>query len=223
MTESLLRPYFKKAEKLNEPTIDHQEEHKSLYDLAHHGKDGPIQTSYSATYGASHKHWHETMKKLSVHTNASHFSGSNVGCWTCVAAVTHETKERSYSATAYYKPVSSRNNLVLLTKALAQEVVMEKKGQEWVAKGVRFTHGNEEHVVRLDGEIIICGGSVSSPQVLELSGIGNPKILEAAGIQCKIDNPNVGENFQEHASKPTRSFSMMFCGYQTCFSDSYDL
>ena len=98
--------------------------------------------------------------------------------------------------------MSERENLVLLTEAIAQEVVMDKEGQDWVAKGVRFTHGGEDHVIMLDGEVIICGGSVSSPQLLELSGIGNPKILEAAGIECKIDNPNVGENFQEHMSEP---------------------
>ena len=146
------------------------------------------------------------MGKLGVPTNASHFSGSNVGCWTCVAAVTDEKKERSYSATAYYKPVSGRENLILLANALAQEVVIEKDRQGWVAKGVRFTHGNEDHVIRVDGEVIVCGGSVSSPQLLELSGIGNPKILEAAGVQCKINNSNVGENFQEHASKPMQPF-----------------
>lgn len=46
--------------------------------------------------------------------------------------------------------------------------------------------------------MILCGGSVSSPQLLELSGIGDPSILKSAGIDCKVPNPNVGENLQEH-------------------------
>ena len=55
-------------------------------------------------------------------------------------------------------------------------------------------------MIRLDGEVILCAGSVQSPQLLELSGIGSPKVLEAAGIEVKIENPAVGENLQEHMS-----------------------
>ncbi|KAL9102986.1 MAG: hypothetical protein Q9163_001939 [Psora crenata] len=193
-----LMPYFKKSENFQEPTTDHQKEHQSHYDPAYHGKGGPVQITFSATYGASHKHWHATMHKLGIKTNCSHFSGSNVGCWTNVTGVTPDLRERSYSATAYYRPVCNRGNLVLLTEAVAQEVLMEQEGSEWVVKGVRFTHGGLDHTVKVSGEVIVCGGSVSSPQLLELSGIGNPKILEAAGIACKVDNANVGENLQEH-------------------------
>lgn len=196
-----LRPYFKKTENFTDPTLEHQKEHNLHFDPNDHGKGGPLQTTYSATYGASHKHWHTTMNNLGIQTNASHTSGSNIGCWTAMAGVTPDTKERSYSATAYYQPVSGRKNLVLLTEAIAQEVVLEKDGEDWVAKGVKFTHDGEDHVVDVAGEVIVCGGSISSPQLLELSGIGNPEILKAGGIECKIDNPNVGENLQEHMSK----------------------
>lgn len=82
-------------------------------------------------------------------------------------------------------------------------MILEKEGDDWVAKGVRFAHGhgNQEHVVMTGGEVIVCGGSVQSPQLLELSGIGNPEILKAAGIECKVASPFVGENLQEHMSK----------------------
>lgn len=115
--------------------------------------------------------------------------------------MTPDKKERSYSATAYYRPNSGRENLHLLTEAFVQEVVLEKEGQEWAAKGVRFIQDGEEHTVRTEGEVIVCAGSVQSPQLLELSGIGNREVLEAAGIDVKIDNPAVGENLQDHMSK----------------------
>ena len=127
-------------------------------------------------------------------------SGSNVGCWTSLTGVTPESRERSYSATAYYRPNCGRPNLVLLTEATVQEVILEDLNGEWVAKGVRFDHGGKEHVAKTEGEIIICAGSVQSPQLLELSGIGSSEILKAAGIETKIDNPNVGENLQDHMS-----------------------
>lgn len=97
--------------------------------------------------------------------------------------------------------MADRPNLHLLTSALVEEVILEKEDGAWVAKGVRFTHGGREHIVRTSGEVIVSGGSVSSPQILELSGIGSPEILKAGGIECKVANPNVGENFQEHMSE----------------------
>ena len=127
-------------------------------------------------------------------------SGSNVGCWTSLTGVTPDSRERSYSATAYYRPNCQRPNLVLLSEATVQEVVLDKSEGEWVAKGVRFMHGGKEHTVMTEGEVIICAGSVQSPQLLELSGIGNPDVLKAAGIETKIANPNVGENLQDHMS-----------------------
>lgn len=114
--------------------------------------------------------------------------------------MTPDKRERSYSATAYYRPNSKRKNLHLLTEAFVQEVVMDEDDGQWVAKGVRFTHGGEEHVVRTEAEVIVCAGSVQSPQLLELSGIGNPAVLKAAGIDTKVDNLAVGENLQEHMS-----------------------
>lgn len=62
-------------------------------------------------------------------------------------------------------------------------------------------HGGEEHVVKTEKEVIVSAGSVQSPQLLELSGIGNPTILKAAGIDIKVPNPSVGENLQEHMSE----------------------
>jgi choline dehydrogenase-like flavoprotein len=49
--------------------------------------------------------------------------------------------------------------------------------------------------------VILCAGSVQSPQLLEVSGVGDPAILKAAGAEVKFANPNVGENLQEHMSK----------------------
>ncbi|MDI1486386.1 MAG: hypothetical protein OHK93_005614 [Ramalina farinacea] len=175
-------PYFKRAENFNEPSEDHQTTNSSLYEKSFHGTGGPMHNTYSASYGASHQHWHKTLNSLGIKTNASHFSGSNVGCWTTITTVTPDTQERCYSATAYYRPAASRPNLTLLTEAIAQEILMDKEGADWVVKGVRFTHGGKDHVVKVSGEVVICGGSVSSPQLLELSGIGQPEVLKAANI-----------------------------------------
>lgn len=124
--------------------------------------------------------------------------------------MTPDKRERSYSATAYYRPNSGRKNLHLITEAFVQEIILEEEGGQWVAKGVRFIHGGEEHVVKTECEVILCAGSVQSPQLLELSGIGDPEVLKAAGIDVKIGNPTVGENLQDHMSMSARLFAVAF-------------
>ncbi|KAL8939566.1 MAG: hypothetical protein Q9211_002678 [Gyalolechia sp. 1 TL-2023] len=178
---------------------EHQSLNHSYHDDKFHGTDGPVHTAYSSLYGASHRYWHETLQKLGVSTNRSHFSGSNVGAWTSLTTVEPERRERSYSATAYYRPHSGRKNLVVLPGATAESVLLDQNNQgEWVAKGARFTRQGQSHEIHVQGEVIVCAGSVQSPQLLELSGIGNPAILKAAGVEVKVDNPAVGENLQEH-------------------------
>ncbi|KAL8647532.1 MAG: hypothetical protein Q9226_006393, partial [Calogaya cf. arnoldii] len=200
-----LLPYFKKSETFQVPTKEYQEKHQAHYDQDYHGTSGPLHTIYSAEYGASSQYWHETLKNLGVESNPSHMSGSSVGAWTALTAVDPSTQKRCYSAPAYYLPASHRENLVLLTNATVRKVILEKDGttDDQVARGVRFIRGSKEYTVNVSGEVIVCGGTVNSPQLLELSGIGNPAVLSAAGIECKIANPNVGENLQEHMCKPS--------------------
>lgn len=76
----------------------------------------------------------------------------------------------------------------------------EEEEEEWTAKGVRFEHHGVEFDTFASRETIISAGSVQSPQLLELSGIGGAEILSRAGIEVKVDNPNVGENLQDHLS-----------------------
>lgn len=191
-----------KSERLHESDPQHQLANQSYFDSNFHGKLGPIHTAYSTQYGASHQYWHQTLHTLGVETNKSHFGGSNVGAWTSLTSVEPDRRERSYSATAYYRPNAGKSNLVVLTGATVQELLLEPAGhEEWKAKGARFSYnGCEYSINNIEGEVAVCGGSVSSPQLLELSGIGNPDILNAAGIEVKVNNPAVGENLQEHMS-----------------------
>ena len=66
------------------------------------------------------------------------------------------------------------------------------------ATGVNFSYGSSTHIVKADREVIVSCGTIQSPQILELSGIGDLEVLKAAGIECKIENKAVGANFQDH-------------------------
>lgn len=133
-------------------------------------------------------------------------SGSNVGVWTNLNSVDPRGSTRSYSATAYYHPNSSRPNLRLLTGAEVKEILISRQDKDWIAKGVRFTHsGRDDFKAYAAREVIISAGSVQSPQLLERSGIGGATVLSRAGILTKVDNQNVGENLQDHLSKLIQS------------------
>ncbi|EAQ88639.1 hypothetical protein CHGG_05258 [Chaetomium globosum CBS 148.51] len=170
-----LLPFFKKSESFHEPGDSVRKETPvSLHDGVV-GRSGPIQVSYPREFTASHKLWHRTMNSLGVETNHNHLAGSNIGCWTSVVSVDPEDITRSYATTAYYKPVSSRPNLFLLTAAEVHEVLLTREGNApnpWKAEGVRFSHGGVEFSAFAAREVILSAGSIQSPQILELSGVG---------------------------------------------------
>lgn len=156
---------------------------------------------YAEQYSASHQRWHETLKNLDVDTNKTHFSGSNVGAWTNLCSVDPKSFTRSSAATAYYQPNRQRPNLTVLSEALVEHIVLdESKPGTCMARGVQFTHlsTGKSFVAVARKEVILSAGSVQSPQILELSGIGNPEILSKAGVETKVASPRVGENLQDH-------------------------
>jgi choline dehydrogenase len=102
---------------------------------------------------------------------------------------------RLSAARAYLHPVMGRRNLTVVTSALATRVLFEGKR----AVGVEFTRGRDRSPLRVRaGEVILCGGAINSPQLLQLSGVGKASELRALGIEPVADLPGVGENLQDH-------------------------
>jgi choline dehydrogenase-like flavoprotein len=203
-------PYYMKSETFHRPSPESQKDNKQFYDESVLGTSGPIQITYVKECSTSHHYWHDTLNNLGVKTNTSHLAGSNVGVWTDMLSIDPESQTRSYSLNAYISPKSQQENIVILTEALAKEVVLEKNetGDGWIARGVRFAHGNGEHIVSVSREVILSAGAIKSPQILELSGVGNPNVLRAAGIRVKVANDNVGERLQDHLSRLTPFYNM---------------
>ncbi|MFL6099822.1 MAG: choline dehydrogenase [Actinomycetales bacterium] len=101
---------------------------------------------------------------------------------------------RLSAARAYLHPVMDRPNLTVKTRAFVGGVVFE--GDR--AVGVRYReHGGPARVAR-GAQIILCGGAINTPQLLQLSGVGNARELGALGIKVVHDLPGVGENLQDH-------------------------
>ncbi|HWJ53657.1 MAG TPA: choline dehydrogenase [Propionibacteriaceae bacterium] len=100
---------------------------------------------------------------------------------------------RLSAARAYLHPVLDRPNLTLRTLALVTKVVFNGTR----AVGVEYRRGRSTHRVSA-AEVILCGGAINSPQLLQLSGVGNAAELDALGVRVVADVPGVGEHLQDH-------------------------
>ncbi|MEH6772377.1 MAG: GMC family oxidoreductase N-terminal domain-containing protein [Cereibacter changlensis] len=101
---------------------------------------------------------------------------------------------RNSAARAFLRPAMKRANLHVVTGAQATRVLMEA-GR---AVGVEYRHGGELKTLRCKAEVILAGGAVNSPQLLQLSGIGPGALLQGLGIEVLRDNPNVGDHLADH-------------------------
>jgi 4-pyridoxate dehydrogenase len=103
---------------------------------------------------------------------------------------------RESAATAYLHPVLARSNLMVLVKAHVTRIVFDKTR----ANGVEYMRDGTLSTARAEREVILCGGTINSPQVLQLSGIGDPDFLAARGVTAKAPLRGVGKNLQDHTA-----------------------
>ena len=112
----------------------------------------------------------------------------------CKTQATISRGRRMSTAHCYLKPARRRPNLEVVTGALAGRLVLDGKR----CTGVRYRRGGREEEALAAREVVLCGGSINSPQLLELSGIGRPEVLGEHGIEVAHELPGVGENLSDH-------------------------
>ena len=110
--------------------------------------------------------------------------------------MTIEHGRRCSGSVAYLRPALSRPNLTVETKALATRLLFEGTR----AVGVEYIRDGEKTAARADREVILAGGSINSPQLLMLSGIGDPGELSAQRLPVTVALPGVGKNLQDHVA-----------------------
>ncbi|KAL4735281.1 hypothetical protein BDV11DRAFT_208631 [Aspergillus similis] len=166
----------------------------------HHGMTGPIRTSFNETHMPIEidfvKACAETANLPNMPVDA--WSGDHIGFYHTLGAVARtgpSRGKRSYAGGEYYNANRSRPNLKLLCEARVNGVILDGAR----ATGVSITFQGREYTVSASREIIVSGGTIQSPQILELSGIGDPDVLAAAGVQCQVENRGVGANVQDHS------------------------
>jgi choline dehydrogenase-like flavoprotein len=197
-----MEPYYKKSHTVAIPTDKVREELglKYLAPSNNPGSGGPIQTSYPEKGDPIRKAWVDTFDALGYGMSENSFSGSSIGGFVNNSTVNGATKERSYAANAYFEPAKNRPNLHLMTEARVSNIIVDTEAGEVVAKGVQVKIQGVERVFHAEKEVVVAAGALNSPKILEFSGIGDSKRLRLLGIEVYVDNPNVGENLQDHPS-----------------------
>ena len=174
-------PYFKKAE-------DHD-----LGESAYHGAGGPQHvTDISAHAHPLCQTFIAAGKALNLpfapDLNAP--DGEGVGIY----QINTRNGRRASTANEYLRPALRRGQVTLRTRSQATRIMFEGRR----AVGVEYRQGNVTKQARAVREVILSGGAINSPQLLNLSGIGRADDLNALGIEVRVDAPAVGQNLQDH-------------------------
>ena len=175
-----VRPYFLRSE--------NQERGAS----AEHGVGGPLNVSDVTTTHEVSDAVVEACVEAGIPRNADVNGESQEGV--SYYQLTVKNGQRCSAAVAYLHPAMGRKNLTVETRALTTKVIFEGKravGVEYIQNGVR-------KIARATREVILAGGAINSPQLLQLSGVGPGALLAEHGIEVVVDLPGVGENLQDH-------------------------
>ncbi len=176
-------PYFKRAENWEGGADDF------------HGREGPLLTSRTSDKPALCFKIIEagTQIGLEYHEDVNHLPPNappNIG-W---VQQTRRGRRRQSAARTYLRPALKRRNLSVITGALVHRVILDGKR----ATAIEFSRGGVTERVEALREIILSGGSIGSPHLLQLSGIGDPAHLGKIGVAVNHALPGVGKNLQDH-------------------------
>jgi choline dehydrogenase-like flavoprotein len=186
-----LLKYFKKSEKL---AYSQDEQCGVKPELDFHGTSGPVFKTLPRWKNPMMQTYVKTCENLGILLNTDSANGNTVGVWSAPACTIHpETATRVSSATAYYEPNKTKQNLVVITGAHVTRIIFNGK----VAEAVEYLKDGELQSVSVKKEVILSAGSFQTPQILELSGIGDEKILQSHGIPVVVHLPGVGRNYRK--------------------------
>ena len=174
------------------PYFLRSEDHHGSGEPGYHGHGGPLSVEDLKFRNPLSEVFIEAAVACGLPRNED-FNGrhqSGVGFY----QVTQRDGRRSSAATAYLAPARQRRNLTIRTGCLATRILFT--GAK--ASGVEFTHAGELEQVRATREVLLCAGTIGSPQLLLLSGVGPAAELEALGIGVTADSREVGRNLQDH-------------------------
>ncbi len=163
------------------------------------GRGGPLRVTDTPTdISPLHRRMIESAEKIGIPFTKDYNGGDQEGIG--ITQVTINKGRRQSTAYCYLDPARERTNLTIESGAMAESLVLEGK----TCVGVRYVVNGEKREARASREVIVSTGSINSPKLLELSGIGQSDFLREKGITPVHELPGVGENLRDHYSPRVR-------------------
>jgi choline dehydrogenase len=123
-------------------------------------------------------------------------NGQKEGVFWAPSSLNPSDQTRSYARNSHYDRVKSRSNYHILPETAVSRIIFRGKtavGAEYIS-----THSKESGLVTARKEVVLAAGSMHSPQILQLSGVGPRELLDSLGVDVVVDSPGVGQNFQDN-------------------------
>ncbi|KAI9698257.1 MAG: hypothetical protein M1820_007527 [Bogoriella megaspora] len=190
-----LFPYFKKSTNFTAPLPAVAEEYGYTWNSSSFG-EGPIQVSYPPYQYPDLSSFWAGMRELNLTILQEGADGVATGVFWTQSSLDPKSETRSSSRTAYYDNITTRPNLNLITGHQARTITISNRTATAVTIINRMD--NSTSSLRASKEVVMAAGSIHTPQILQLSGIGPKSVLEAASVDVLLDLPAVGANFQDH-------------------------
>jgi choline dehydrogenase len=170
-----------------------QVERATIGDDAHRGRAGPLDLFVPGkTVHPLTRKWFEAAQAIGLPFNAD-FNGESQDGVGLLEFTIHKGRRLS-AARAFLRPAMRRPNVRVITGA--HVTGLDFDGGR--VTGVRYRRGGQTAAAKAGREVILSGGSVNSPQLLQLAGIGPARHLQELGVDIRVDNPHVGRNLEDH-------------------------
>ncbi|KAH7363120.1 hypothetical protein B0T11DRAFT_282129 [Plectosphaerella cucumerina] len=197
-----LLPYFQKTETFTEPTPEILSEYNITWDDAVHGESGYIQTSYSPFFWPTTKNIVAATQELGIEIARDQANGSPIGGYFCPHNLDPVQLTRSSAEEAYYRTAVARRNFHLIANNRVTRLRTTNGAGGATVTAVEFTgaQGAQSRSVGVRKEAILAAGALHTPQILQLSGIGDRAHLSTINVTTVVDLPAVGQNLHDHVS-----------------------
>ena len=177
-------PYFRRAEDATMDAIDEE----------FHGYGGPLGVTRASAHPLCDAYI-AAAAEAGIPRNTDYNGRSQEGAG--YFQVTTRNGLRSSAAAAYLRPIRSRRNLTVKTDSMVRRLIINGRRVSGVEIEGKAASGTTRQV-SARREVLLCAGTIGSPQILQLSGIGDSNLLKSLGIQPVHHLPEVGENLQDH-------------------------
>jgi choline dehydrogenase len=176
------------------PIFRDMESYQGAADDEYRGRDGPLKVTESNETGPLYDALIKAAGEVGINYTEDYNGAQQDGIGMTQATI--RKGRRMSTAFCYLDPARGRPNLTIQANALTECLLLEGKS----CVGVRYTLNGQQHEARANREVVVSGGSINSPQLLELSGIGQPDLLRSLGIEIRHELKGVGENLRDHYS-----------------------